>query len=163
MISDKRIRESALPIHLILQTLRYVVRYHETAEPGFQMPEDDQVARWIKKLELAEADIFNLKREKAKKLLGSVDIWVFDLTKEFFEERETIYIIYTAFYVVQSLLNDGKWKLPDQASENWMEVWPEIAEYIERKHKGIVEGAGRSAKKMSGRIIEWLQDREMYG
>lgn len=54
LITDKDIREAAFPIHMILQTLRYVVQYHEKLDPDFVMPEDDKVTIWIDKLETAK-------------------------------------------------------------------------------------------------------------
>ncbi len=162
MISDRRIREAAFPIQILLQTLRYVVEWAETADKNFKMQEDDRIQCWINTLEDSRNSALELNPQRKQKMLRSVDILSFDVTREFFANREVIYLIYTMFFVVKNLINSEKWKIPEQSEEKFFTVWAELGPYLEEKHFQMIEGSEKSATKKAGKIIEWLNNRGMY-
>lgn len=161
-ITDRRIRQSALPIHFVLHSLCYVVKYSDHADPQFSLHKGDAIHRWINELELAFTDTLNLNPRRRIKLRRSTDILMFDIVKEFFTERNVIYMIYTGYHMSQILTKENKWHVTALAEQKFTQVWGEIAQQIEKDHSDIIEGAERSAVKKAHKIVEWLKKRGQY-
>lgn len=158
--TEKDIREAAFPIHAILQTLRYVVRYHKELDPDFKLP--DMVNVWIDDLTKSRNAALNQKKGDMNKYIRSVDNLVFDLIGKFFNERETMYMAYTIFITLQNLIHNEKWFIPYRSEKLFYKVYEEFADYMQQHHAGLIEGAEKSATKRAAKIIEWLNSRGMY-
>lgn len=87
---------------------------------------------------------------------------VYEIMGKFFEQRESIYLIYTIFIVLQKIIEKGKWFIPYRSEKHFYQVYAQLAEYMETKHSAIIEGAEKSATKQARKIMEWMGKREMY-
>lgn len=161
-ISEKTLKQAALPVQLLLQSLRYVVEFEETANDDFIIPDDDKIKQWIKSLTIARDAVLNLDSPKYQKLLTSTDRLSFDITKEFFADREVIYLIYTNYIVINRLIVAGKWKVPETTEKHFYEAWDEIATYLEKNQSAMIEGSTKSATKKADKVIVWLNEKRGF-
>ena len=162
MLTEKQIKQSALPVQVLLSSLRYVVAFEETANDDFVIPDDDKIKQWIKSLEIARDAVLNLDKAKYQKLLRSTDRLAFDITKEFFADREVIYLIYTNYIVINRLIVAGKWKVPEETEKYFYEAWDQIADYLEKNQNAMISGSTKSATKKADKIIIWLDDKRGF-
>ena len=165
-ISEKTIKAQCLPIYLVHVSIQIAKDATEkdiqenAIDENYKMP--SQLWEWNEKLSVAVAHILEQDRAKASKIMRSMNNLIGQMDRElkFSGNKEISPFLYAVQRLMQNIIAAGVWNPPEGSSDLFFdEIWPSIDEYLNDEYQELLQKGEKSADKMAGKILAFLQTK----